>query len=297
MPQKTCIIICGPTASGKTSLAIQLAQHFNTSIISADSRQCFRELNIGVARPSAAELAAVKHYFIASHSIHDEMNAAVFEQYALNAAEEIFSGNDIAVMAGGTGLYINAFCNGMDEIPAVPQQVSDELEKNYKEKGIAWLQEEIQKHDPQYFAGGEIHNPHRLLRALGVQLASGRSIREFQKGSNTERPFRIIKAGLDVPRSILYERINHRVDMMMEAGLLKEAEQLYPYRHLKALQTVGYAELFDHFDNKHSLETAVVLIKQNTRHYAKRQMTWFRKDAGIHWEEEWTIDKLINLIK
>lgn len=296
MGQKTCIIICGPTASGKTPLSVKLAQHFNTSIISADSRQCFRELNIGVARPSEAELAAVKHYFIASHSIHDEMNAAVFEQYALEAAGDIFSSNDVAVMAGGTGLYINAFCNGMDDIPAVPQKISDELEQQYKEKGIAWLQEEMQQHDPQYFSGGEMHNPHRLLRALGVKLSSGTSIREYQKGNNAERPFRIIKAGLDIPRSILYERINHRVDMMMEAGLLKEAEQLYPYRHLKALQTVGYAELFDHFDNKHSLETAVTLIKQHTRHYAKRQMTWFRKDASIQWKEQWTVNEIQGLI-
>lgn len=295
MSSKTCIIICGPTASGKTSLAIRLAQQLNTSIISADSRQCFRELDIGVARPSEEELAVVKHYFIASHSIHDEINASVFEQFALQAAEEIFSKNDVAVMVGGTGLYINAFCNGMDDIPAVPKAISNELEKNYNENGLAWLQEEISRRDPQYATGGEMHNPHRLLRALGVMLASGRSIREFQKGKTVARPFRIIKAGLDIPRSVLYERINRRVDGMMEAGLLKEAEQLYPYRYLKALQTVGYTELFDYFDNKHSLETAISLIKQNTRHYAKRQLTWFRKDPSVQWKEHWAAEQLLGV--
>lgn len=295
MPDKTCYIICGPTASGKTKLAINLALHLNTSIISADSRQCFRELNIGVARPSEQELAQVKHYFIASHSVHSEMNAAVFEQYALTTIHEIFSGNDNVVMAGGTGLYIRAFCQGMDDIPGIPESLRAELEAAYQEKGIGWLQEEIKKHDPLFSAAGEVKNPHRLLRALGVKRATGISILDYQKGERVERPFRIIKAGLDIPREELYERINLRVERMMDAGLLAEAEQLYPFRKLKALQTVGYTELFDYLEGKHSLETAISLIKQNSRHYAKRQMTWFRKDKEIQWKQQWTAAEVLKL--
>lgn len=281
--QKNCIIICGPTASGKTELAIQLAQYFNTSIISADSRQCFKELNIGVAKPSAEELITVYHYFINSHSIQDEVTAVTFEQYALNAAKQIFLQNDIAVMAGGTGLYIKAFTEGLDAIPEVSAEVRTSIQQQYEEDGIEWLQNEIKKHDPAFFSSGEMQNPQRLMRALEVFSATGKSITKFQIASKKERPFNIIKIGLEVNREILYNRINQRVDAMIQHGLEFEAEALLPHRNLNALQTVGYTEWFDYFDGNTSKEKAINLIKQNTRHYAKRQLTWFKRDKEIEW--------------
>lgn len=295
--KKTAIIICGPTASGKTTLALELAEMLRTEVVSADSRQCYRELNIGVARPSPEELARVYHHFIDSHSVHEEVNAAVFEQYALNALNTIFTKNDVAVVTGGTGLYINALCYGIDEIPPVPVNITTELELQYHENGISWLQQQLTEKDPIYVQDGEMQNPRRLLRALGVKLATGKSIREFQKNEPVQRPFNRVLVGIDMPRNLLYERINRRVDMMMEAGLLHEAEQLYPYRHLKALQTVGYAELFDYFGGVHSLAVAVELIKQNTRHYAKRQFTWFRKNNEINWFQNPSVQQLLHLLK
>ena len=280
---KTCIIISGPTAVGKTSMAIQVARHFNTSIISADSRQCYRELNIGVAKPSPEQLNSVKHYFINSHSIHDEVNAAGFEQYALQAVDTIFQQHDMAVMTGGTGLYIKAFCEGMDDIPPVLPGIRERIMEEFERSGLDWLQQQVREKDPLYYATGEIQNPQRLVRALEVIESTGRSIRSFQQGKKTPRPFRIIKTALALPREELHRNIHHRVDEMMQQGLLQEARELLPWRHLNALQTVGYTELFDHFDGKYSLEQAVELIKKNTRQYAKRQMTWFRKDSEIQW--------------
>jgi len=281
--KKTCIIVTGPTASGKTALAIAVARHFNTSIISADSRQCFKELSIGVARPSKEELQMVKHYFIASHSITSAVNAAVFEAYALDAIRDIFSTRDVAVMAGGTGLYIKAFCEGLDDIPAIDMGIRDQIQRQYLQDGLSWLQEAVHTEDPAYYASGEIQNPQRLMRALEVVRATGRSIRSFQGGSGISRDFNIIKIALDLPREQLYDNINRRVDIMMEQGLLQEVKSLLPYRHLNALQTVGYKELFDYLDGRLSLADAINLLRQNTRHYAKRQLTWFRRDAGITW--------------
>lgn len=281
--KKTCIIIAGPTASGKTALAVAIARHFNTSIISADSRQCFKELSIGVARPSAAELQQAKHYFIGSHSITGDVNAAVFEAYAMNAIREIFTTNDIAVMAGGTGLYIKAFCEGLDDIPAIDTGIRNEIQERYQSEGLAWLQETVRMEDPSYYTSGEIQNPQRLMRALEVKRSTGRSIRSFQEGKTTTRDFNIIKIGLDLPREQLYDHINRRVDSMIRQGLLEEVISLQPYRHLNALQTVGYKELFGYLDGALSLEAAIDLLKRNTRHYAKRQLTWFRRDAGITW--------------
>ena len=281
--KKTVIIIAGPTASGKTALAILLAQHFSTQIISADSRQCYRELNIGVAKPSAVELALVPHYFINSHSINDALSAADFERYALNAVGDIHAHNNVVVMVGGTGLYIKAFCEGLDDIPAVDEALRQRINAQYQANGIAWLQEEVRKADPAYFQQGEIANPQRMLRALEVKLSTGQSISSFQSRQKKERSFNIIKIGLELPRPVLYNRINERVDAMMQQGLEAEAKALLPVRDLNALQTVGYRELFDYFDRNCTREKAIELIKQNTRHYAKRQMTWFKKDAEIHW--------------
>jgi len=280
---KTCIFIVGPTAVGKTSLAVQTALHFNTEIISADSRQCFKELNIGVAKPSAEELAQVKHHFISSHSIHEEMNAAIYEQYALKKIDELFKKHDVVVMVGGTGLYVKTFCQGLDEVPAVDEKIRKKINEDYEWEGLEWLQKEVEKHDPLYYAKGEIQNPHRLLRALEVKLSTGRSIIEFQTQEKKKRDFNIIKIGLELPKEQLHKNINGRVDAMMKAGLLEEVKKLQPYQKLNALQTVGYRELFGHLTGDLLLEDAVEIIKINTRQYAKRQMTWFKKDTDVNW--------------
>jgi tRNA dimethylallyltransferase len=293
MSTKTCIVVAGPTAVGKTAAAIALARHFNTSIISADSRQCFKELNIGVAKPDNDQLQAVRHYFINSHSITEEVNAAVFESYALNAAEEIFHSSDYAILVGGTGLYIQAFCNGIDAIPTIPATIRENVIAGYQQGGLSWLQEQVSSHDPVYYATGETSNPQRLMRALEVKLHTGASITSFHSRPAAERPFHIIKTALELPRPALYRNINHRVDQMMEAGLLNEVKSLTAHAHRNALQTVGYRELFEYLDGLITLEAAVENIKKNTRHYAKRQMTWFRKDPKFHWFSAGDLEALI----
>ena len=279
MSQKTCIIITGPTAVGKTDYGIELALKYNTQIISADSRQCYKELNIGVAKPSQSQLNGIKHYFINTHSIHDDVNVKIFEQYALDAVQKIFSTNDIAIMVGGTGLYIKAFCEGLDDVPLMNEVIRNKINEAYKSKGLEWLQKEIKKHDPLFFSSGEIQNPQRIMRALEVKLSTGNSILDFHSGKKITRDFEIEKINLEIPRNELYERINNRVDNMMNAGLLKEAESLFLYRHLNALQTVGYKELFDFMEGKKSLDKAIEDIKKNTRQFAKRQITWFKKSS------------------
>lgn len=281
--QPTVIIIAGPTAVGKTAFAIEVAKHFNTEIISADSRQCYREMRIGVARPSEKELAEVKHHFIASHSVTEDLNAGSFEKYALSAAEAIFRHHSVVVMVGGTGLYIKAFCEGIDPMPEVPDAVRQEVIRGYEQKGLIWLQKELQTKDPAFWAVAEQQNPQRLMRALEVFNATGQSILVFRTAKKTERPFRVIKVGLELPKDQLQERIHRRVDQMMREGLLEEVKSLVPYRSHNALQTVGYRELFEHLDGSCSLEEAVNHIKTHTRHYAKRQLTWFRKDQAFRW--------------
>jgi tRNA dimethylallyltransferase len=281
--KKTVIVIAGPTAVGKTSVAIDVANYFNTEIISADSRQCYKELNIGVARPSEDELNKAKHYFIASHSIHQKITAATFEEYALEKTGAIFQKKNVLVLVGGTGLYIKAFCEGMDEIPEVPEVIRMEVNNLYQQNGLVWLQEQIEKLDPQFYSVGEIKNPHRLMRALEVFKATGKSILDFRKGVKEERNFDIVKIALQLPKDDLHGNIENRVDKMMEAGLVEEVRSLIPYQHLKALQTVGYKELLDYFNGESSLAEAVALIKRNTKQYAKRQMTWFRKDKAYQW--------------
>jgi tRNA dimethylallyltransferase len=238
-----------------------------------------------VARPSDKELAAVPHHFIASHSIHDKMNAGVFEQYALEKAEQIFKQNDVLIMVGGTGLYIKAFCEGIDEMPEVPEIIRKEITAAYEQNGIAWLQEEVRKLDPQFYEVGEMQNPHRLMRALEIFKATGKSILDFRKGQKVKRDFKIIKIALSLPKPQLHENINSRVDKMMEMGLLDEVRSLIPYQHINALQTVGYKELFSHLNGEITLTEVVSDIKKNTRQYAKRQLTWFKKDAEYVWFE------------
>ena len=281
----TVIIIVGPTASGKTAAAVRLARQLKTKIISADSRQCYRELNIGVAKPSPAELEAVPHYFINSHSIEAEVNAATFEELALGWTEEIFRSSPVAVMVGGTGLYIRAFTDGLDTIPPVDGTIRSQIRHDYEEQGLPWLQEEIKKYDPAFYAQGELQNPQRVMRALEVRLSTGQSILSFRNREPRGRGFAIKTIGLQLPKEELHRRIHDRVDAMMAAGLPEEVKGLLPWRHHNALQTVGYKELFDHLDGKLSLAEAVAAIKTNTRQYAKRQLTWFRRDLSVRWAD------------
>ena len=292
---KTVIIICGPTAAGKTAVAISLAKHFNTEIISADSRQCFKELNIGVARPSEEELREVRHHFIASHSINENVNAIFFEQYALQKVNELFQKHDHVIMVGGTGLYIRAFCEGLDEIPSIDDSIRKQITDNYELNGLLWLQDEVKKKDPKFFAAGEIKNPQRMMRALEVIESTGKSILDFRKGKKAKRDFDIIKIGLELTKDELHRNIHTRVDKMVEHGLIEEVRSLILYRHLNALQTVGYSEIFEYIDGITSLNKAIEEIKTNTRQYAKRQMTWFRKDKEIHWINAKQSDQIITM--
>jgi len=281
MQQQNVIIIAGPTAVGKTELAIRIARELGTEIISADARQCYRELNIGVARPTPEELASVPHHFIASHAITDRVNAAIFEQYALHRSECILRERGSLIVCGGTGLYLRAFCEGMDEMPEVPEEIRKSVESIYHTKGLSALQAAITTEDPQFVVDGEMENPARVIRALSFVRATGRSIRNFQRRQPVDRPFRIIKLLIDRPRAELYDRINRRVTLMMEQGLWQEAESLFEFREWQALQTVGYRELFDHMEGHSTREAAVDLIRQHTRNYAKRQLTWFQKETGM----------------
>ena len=281
-------IVVGPTAVGKTKYAIELAQKLNTEIISADARQCYQELNIGVARPSKEELAQVKHHFIASHSIQEIINAGTFEQYALAKANELLAKFGSAVMVGGTGLYIKAFVEGMDQIPTIDPAIRNQIQQDVSTKGIQWLQDQVKQLDPTYWAiadQGEQENTQRLSRALEVVIGTGQSILSFQNQPKSARPFNIQKIGLEMPREQLYNRINQRVVQMVQMGLEEEVKALRPQFHLNALQTVGYQEWLPYLEGNQSKESVIEAIQQNTRHYAKRQMTWFKKDPEINWSQ------------
>ncbi|HPH33616.1 MAG TPA: tRNA (adenosine(37)-N6)-dimethylallyltransferase MiaA, partial [Chitinophagaceae bacterium] len=280
---KTVLLITGPTASGKTAVAIQLAREYQTEIISADSRQCFREMAIGVARPSRTELAEIPHHFIASHGIQEEVTAATFENFALEKTAKLFQEKDVVVMVGGTGLYIRAFCEGMDLIPAIDPAIRQRVVSEYEEKGLGWLHSSLQEKDPVFYTSGEIQNPQRSMRALEVVLSTGKSILSFQTGKKAMRDFNIIKLGLDLTKETLHQQIHQRVDQMITAGLEQEVKSLLPYRQLNALQTVGYSEMFEYLDGKISLQQAIEAVKTHTRQYAKRQLTWFRRDKDINW--------------
>jgi len=295
--KQTVIIIAGPTAVGKTAIAIEVAKHFNTEIISADSRQCYKELNIGVARPLVKELESVRHHFIATHSIFEKVTAAVFEKYALKKTQEIFKTKDVLVMVGGTGLYIKAFCEGLDPIPEIPEKIHLEIIHFYKQNGLAWLQSEIKKHDPDFFLQGEIRNPARMMRALEVIKTTGKSILNYKKANNLKRDFNVIKIGLELPKENLHQNINERVEHMMELGLLKEVQSLVMFQHFNALQTVGYREFFDSLNNKIPFKETVEAIKINTKQYAKRQLTWFKKDKEFLWMKPEALEVRKSLLK
>jgi len=279
--KKRLIVISGATAIGKTALSIKLAQHFNTEIISADSRQFYKELKIGAAPPSHEELAKVKHHFIQHLSVKDNYNVGLFEKDAIALLQNLFKKTDTLIMVGGSGLYMDAVCNGLDTFPEVDEKIKKELIAEYKNKGITFLQDELKKTDSDYFDIVDINNPQRLIRALAVIRESGKTFSAFRNKISSKRDFKISHFSLEMERKKLYEKINRRVDMMMEEGLLKEVENLIPYKNKNALQTVGYKELFEYFDGEISLEEALIKIKQNTRRFAKRQISWFKRDENI----------------
>lgn len=264
-------------------MAIALAKAFGTEIISADSRQFYREMTIGTAKPTVDEMAAVRHHFIDSHSIKQKYDAAQFGQDALAKVYELFERYDTVVVCGGSGLYAKALLEGFDDIPEVPDEIRDEISERYQKYGLTWLQQELEKRDPVCFDRVDQQNPARLSRALEVVWATGKSITSFQKKQKRILPFTVIKIGLELGRGELYRRIDERMDKMIEAGLFEEAEKLYPYREHNALQTVGYQEIFDFMEGKYDREEAIRLLKRNSRRYAKRQLTWFKRDGEITW--------------
>lgn len=284
-PNKTLIVIAGPTAIGKTALAIQLAQYFNTAIISADSRQFFKEMAIGTAKPTPRELAAAKHYFINSHSVTQPFSVGDFETQGLTLLNELFKKHRVVILVGGSGLYVKAITDGFDDIPNADEAIREKLNHKFKEQGLPYLLDKLKTADPDYYAEVDINNPQRVIRALEVFESTGQPFSSFRKSKKNIRPFTVIKIALNMPREQLYNRINQRVDLMMQDGLWDEVKSLLSYRDLNALNTVGYAELFNYLDGKITLEKAVDQIKQNTRRFAKRQLTWFRKDKDFHWFE------------
>ena len=280
---KTLIVVVGPTAIGKTSLGIELAKYFNTEIISADSRQFFKELQIGTAVPDTDELAAVPHHFIQHISIENKYSVGDFEKEALLKINELFTKNNYVLMVGGSGLYVDALCNGLNEFPAINPNIKVEVEKIYNEKGLKALVEILKEKDPLHYTTAELQNPRRVMRAVEVCLSSGKPYSSFLKKDKVRRSFNIIKIGLQADRQIIYDRINQRVDLMIKDGLLQEAKKVYPKRYLNALNTVGYKELFQYFEGNWDFDFAVSEIKKNTRRFAKRQLTWYRKDDSINW--------------
>lgn len=289
------IVVLGPTGSGKTDLAVTLARQYNTEIISTDSRQFYRGMPIGTAQPSAEQLALVPHHFIADRLPEEELSAGAYEREALERLEELFGLHDVVVAVGGSGLYIDALCEGFDELPCDTAEIRATLMERLTNEGLESLVEELRERDEAYWAVVDRCNPARIVRALEVCIASGKPYSEQRTATRRERPFDIMKIGILWHREELYERINRRVDMMIEEGLEAEARSVYHLRHLSSLQTVGYREFFDYFDGKCSFEEAVELIKRNSRRYAKRQMTWFRRDDSIHWitPKESDVAKLI----
>jgi len=278
------VILAGPTAVGKTSLSIELAKQFNTEIISADSRQFYREMELGTAKPSKREMDGIVHHFINSHSIHDEYNVGDFEKDSLNLLSGLFLKHDVVFVVGGSGLYVKALCEGIDEMPKIPQELRAQLNDEYLKFGLEYLQNELQEVDPEYYSIVDQQNPQRLIRALELFRATGKNMTYYRaQTSKVERPFNIIKIGLERPREELYQRINLRMDQMIAAGLFEEANELYPFKNLNALQTVGYSEIFGYLDGDYDKEEAIRLLKRNSRRYAKRQMTWFKKDTEFKW--------------
>ncbi|WP_375578184.1 tRNA (adenosine(37)-N6)-dimethylallyltransferase MiaA [Marivirga tractuosa] len=281
---KTIVILAGPTAVGKTSLSIQLAKRFQTEIISADSRQFYKEMQIGTAKPTEEEMGGVLHHFVNSHNIQDDYNVGHFEKDALKLLDDLFKKHDMVFVVGGSGLYVKALCEGIDDMPTIPVEIRQKLNAEFEQNGIEYLQKEVAQCDPEYFEIVDQQNPQRLIRALELYRATGKNMSYYRAQENKiERPFNIIKIGLERPREELYDRINLRMDQMIAEGLFEEAEKLYPFKNLNALQTVGYSEIFGFLDGEYDRKEAIRLLKRNSRRYAKRQMTWFKKDEEFVW--------------
>lgn len=296
--KKQLIVIVGPTAIGKTALGIQLAKHFNTEIISADSRQFYQELAIGTAKPTADEMDGIPHHFINSHSINEDYNVSDFEKDALNQLTELFIKKDRAIVVGGSGMYVDALCYGMDEgMPDPNDAIRADLQAILDREGLLPLQEKLKELDPEFYAQIDLQNANRLMRAIEVCLITGQSYASLRKGVIKERPFEVVRIGLSIDRTELYARINKRVDLMVSAGLVAEAKGVLPYRNHNALKTVGYRELFSYFDGDISLDEAIEKIKVNSRRYAKRQLTWFKKDKNTQWFMPKQLQEIVNFIE
>ncbi|MGB2129655.1 MAG: tRNA (adenosine(37)-N6)-dimethylallyltransferase MiaA [Flavicella sp.] len=280
---KHLITVVGPTAIGKTSLSIALAKNFNAPIISCDSRQFYKETTIGTAVPTEEEQMQAPHYFIQNRSIYDNYNVGQFERDALEVLDELFKKYNVVIMVGGSGLYVDAVLKGLDYFPEIKPEIREQLNRDFEKEGLSNLQERLKSFDLETYNSIELENPHRVIRALEVCISSGKTYASFKNKPKRKRNFNSIKVGLDADRQVIYDRINQRVDLMVKAGLIEEAKKVYPHKALNALQTVGYRELFAFFDGTISLDFAIEEIKKNTRRFAKRQLTWFRKDTNTHW--------------
>lgn len=294
---KYLIVVVGPTAVGKTALAIALAKHFETEVLSADSRQFYREMAIGTAKPTPEEMDGIPHHFVDSRSIHEPYDVGQFEQEALGCLTELYQRYDTVIMAGGSGLFVDAVCRGFDELPKPGPEVRAAVNELYEQGGITALQQELEESDPEYYARVDLQNPQRLMRALEVCRFTGQKFSALRKGAKTERPFEIIKVGLSAERETLYQRIDHRMDLMIETGLFEEAERLAPYKTLNALQTVGYREIYGFLNGEYDREEAVRLLKRNSRRYAKRQLTWFKRDGQTAWFEPADVTETIKYVE
>ena len=293
----TLIIVLGPTGVGKSDISIQLAKHFHTEIISADSRQFFKELSIGTAVPSSEDLEIVPHHFIQNKSIHNYYNVSEYETEALCLINELFAKVNPIILTGGSMLYVDTICNGIDDIPTVDPEIRDDVIRWYEQNGIEALRQRLLEIDPEYYQIVDLNNPKRLLHAVEIHQMTGQPLTSFRKKTIKERPFRMIKIGINQDRKVLYERINQRVLKMMDAGLLEEAKTVYPYRKLNSLNTVGYKELFSYLDGECTLDEAIDLIQRNTRKYARKQLTWFRRDQQIKWFEPGQLQEIIEFVE
>jgi tRNA dimethylallyltransferase len=295
--QKNLVVITGPTGIGKTSVGIKVAQHFKTEIVSADSRQIFKELCIGTAVPAKNELNAVKHHLIQNISISENYNASRYENDALEQINELFKKHDLVLLVGGSMMYIDAVCKGIDIMPDADPEIRKSLKTQLEKEGIESLRFQLKKLDPEYYSKVDLKNPNRIIHALEITLMTGKPYSGFRTNKIKQRPFNIIKTGLNCERDLLHQRINSRVDQMIKDGLVNEARSVYSLKHLNSLNTVGYKELFDYFDNKTSLDKAIELIKRNSRRYARKQLTWFRRDGEVTWFNPENTDEIIDFIR